>query len=131
MAPPLPARSDSIQLSLFGRDNPVAVNDPIRYSLRVMNDSNVRDGQVLIQFLLPPGVKLDRVNPVTNPELSEFRNNAGMISLALIRSMNPGEAVDYEIVLSSNQPQTFALTVQARSERIPEGVTATVQTDVR
>lgn len=131
-APPLPARSDRLQVRLFGRDNPVAVNQEIRYSLNIVNDSDQRDGQVLIQFRLPQGVDVLRIVPVTNPALGgEFQNNAGVISLAPIRSMNPGESVDYVIVLRSNQPQTFDVDLLIRSLRMTEGVSARVQTDVR
>jgi hypothetical protein len=130
-APPLPARTDSIQLDLFGRDNPVAVGNPIRYALSITNDSDEGDSQVSIQFQLPDGVEVVRVNPRTNPELGQFQNNAGVITLAPIRTMNPGERVDYELVLRSNQPQSFNLDVQARSLRRPAGVSAQVQTDVR
>ena len=56
--------------------------------------------------------------------------NAGVVSLAYIRSMNPGESVKYELVLSSNQPQTFDLNLQVRSLRMPNGFTKTVKTDV-
>ena len=130
-APPLPPKSDSIQIDVFGRDNPVSVGDPIRYTLSVVNDSDEIDSQVLIQFQLPNGVEVVRVNPRTNPELGQFQNNAGVITLAPIRTMNPGERVDYELVLRSNQPQTFNLEIQARSLRRSAGVVDRVQTDVR
>ncbi len=129
--PPLPARSGRIQIRLFGHNNPVAVNDLIHYSLNVTNDSDERDGQILIQFPLPAGVTIVRVNQLTNPELGQFQNNAGVISLALIRSMNPGESVDYKIVLQSNQPQTFDLNIQLRSRAMSDAISATVQTEVR
>jgi uncharacterized repeat protein (TIGR01451 family) len=116
---------------VFGRDNPVSVGDPIRYTLSVVNDSDEIDSQVLIQFQLPNGVEVVRVNPRTNPELGQFQNNAGVITLAPIRTMNPGERVDYELVLRSNQPQTFNLEIQARSLRRSAGVADRVQTDVR
>jgi hypothetical protein len=130
--PAAPRLSERLQVLLFGRDNPVRVNDPIRYALRIVNDSRERDGQVLIQFELPPAVRIESVSPLKNPELSgEFTVNAGVVSLAYIRSMNPGESVDYEIVLSSNQPQeAFDLNVQVRSLRMPGGVVESVTTTV-
>ncbi len=126
-----PVRSQRLQADLFVRDNPVRVNDTIRYSLTIVNDSDQRDGQVLIQFQLPAGVTLRRANPRTNPELGEYQNNAGLISLPLIRSMEPGESIDYQIELISNQPQTFNLDVLIRSLREQAGITVTAQTDVQ
>ncbi len=127
-----PQRSNRLQARLFGRDNPVGVNDPIRYSLRIVNDSNERDGQVGIQFQLPDGVQLERVVPMMNPELSGERQiNAGIVSLAYIRLMEPGESVEYELVLTSNQPQTFDLNVLIRSLRMPDGFVETVRTEVQ
>lgn len=125
-----PIRSGRLQTSLFGRDNPVRVNDPIRYSLRVTNDSNIRDGQIGVQFALPPGVKLERLVPLTNPELSEYRVDAGVVSLPYIPNLDPGESADFELVLSSNQPQTFDLNVQVRSLNMPAGYAESVSTTV-
>ncbi|GAF84591.1 unnamed protein product, partial [marine sediment metagenome] len=130
-APPVvPQLSERLQARLLGRDNPARMNAPIRYSLQIVNDSRERDGQVSIQFQLPPGVSLDRVNPLTNPELSEYRVDAGVVSLAYIRSMDPGESVEYELVLISNQPQTFELTVRLRSQRMRDGFEVSVSTTV-
>jgi uncharacterized repeat protein (TIGR01451 family) len=131
LPPSAPQLSSRLQARLFGRDNPVRVNDPIRYSLRIVNDSNERDGQVGIQFQLPAGVRLERVVPITNPELSEYQINAGIVSLAYIRSMEPGESVEYELVLTSNQPQTFDLNIQIRSLRMRDGFVETVRTEVQ
>ena len=126
-----PQRSNRLQAFLLGLDNPVRVNAPIRFSLRIVNDSNERDGQVGIQFQLPAGVQVDRVVPMTNPELSEYQVNAGVVSLAYIRSMEPGETVEYTLVLRSNQPQTFDLKVQIRSLRMREGFVETATTNVQ
>ena len=123
-APPAtgPVRSDRIQATLLERIDPVRVNDPIRYSLRVVNDSDQRDGQVGIEFPLPDGVFVERVNQTTHPELGQFTvGDDGIVRLADIGTMNPGEAIDYELTLSSNQPQTFDLDVLIRSARMPSG----------
>ncbi len=125
-----PQLSQQLQASLVALDNPVRVNDPIRYTLRIINDSSQRDGQVAIQFPLPSGVRVERINPLTNPELSEFRTDAGVVSLAYIRSMEPGESVEYQMVLSSNQPQTFNLDVLIRSLAMPGGIRESVTTTV-
>ena len=128
--PSAPARSERLLVSLLGRDNPARVGQPIRYSLSIVNDSSQRDGQVGIQFRLPDGVQLVRVSPFANPELSEYRIDAGVVSLAYIRSMEPGERVDYQLVLSSNQPQTFDLAIQVRSLRMVDGIVETATTSV-
>lgn len=129
-APAAPQLSERLQVRLFARESQARANEPIRYSLRVVNDSVQRDGQVSIQFQLPPGVSLDRVNPLTNPELSEYRVDAGVVSLAPIRLMEPGESVEYELVLRSNQPQTFDLRLLFRSQRMREGFEESVTTTV-
>lgn len=116
---------------MIGRDNPARVNDPIRYSLRVLNDSDQRDGQVAIQFRLPDGVVLERVNPTRHPELSRYQvGDDNVVRLADIGSMNPGESIDYELTLSSNQPQTFDLEILIRSARKPDGFRERVTTTV-
>jgi hypothetical protein len=44
--------------------------------------------------------------------------------------MEPGERVDYQLVLSSNQPQTFDLAIQIRSLRMVDGIVETATTTV-
>ncbi|MFK8115309.1 MAG: hypothetical protein AB8B91_24125 [Rubripirellula sp.] len=125
-----PLLADRLVTRLTPYANPVRVNELISYSLRIVNDSNEADGQVEIQFELPPGVKLERVNQRKNPELSRRDINAGMVTLQTIPRMNPGETIDYEIVMSSNQPQTFDLNVAVRSLRMPQGDRQSVTTTV-
>lgn len=125
-----PIRSGRLTTSVFGRDNPVRVNEPIRYTIRVTNDSNVRDGQVGIQFALPDGVRLERLVPLTSPELSDRRIDSGVVSLPYIPVLEPGRSEDFELVLSSNQPQTFDLNVAVRSVNMPDGYVTTESTTV-
>jgi hypothetical protein len=53
-----------------------------------------------------------------------------MVTLTPIRSINPGGTAEYQIVVVSNQPQTFDFTVQARSQRMQTGIAQTVRTTV-
>jgi len=122
VAPPgatAPTTSGRIQYRLDVLDNPVRVGDPIRYRLRVVNDSPQPDGMVSIRFELPDAVQITRAVLRESPRAGEFDVNAGMVYLADIRTMRPGETVDYEIVLVSNQPQRFALNVEIVSQRHP------------
>ena len=129
-APAGPVRSERLQTQLQLNDNPARVGEPIRYRLIIVNDASVPDGQVSVQFGLPDGVTLDRVVPITNPELGERRIDAGVVSLAYIPLMNPGERIEYAIVLRCNQPKDFDLNVQVRSQRMPDGVVESVTTTV-
>ena len=126
-----PQRSGLLQMNLLERKDPVRVNEPIRYSLRVVNDSDERDGQVAIQFDLPDGVFVERVNQRTHPELGQFVvGDDNVVRLAEIGTMNPGEVIDYELTLSSNQPQTFLLDILIRSARMREGIRQSIETTV-
>ena len=124
------AVSGELQVSLFGRDNPVSVGAPIRYRLTIVNDSGQRDSDLMIQFRLPDGVRLDRVSRSTNPEVGEFQIGAGSIATASVPSLEPGERLDYEIVMIGNQPQTFDLTISVKSYQAEGGVSRTVATTV-
>lgn len=128
--PAVPQRSNRLIAKLLPYANPVQVNQAIRYSLRLVNDSDQADGQIDVQFELPPGVRLERVNQRKNPELSQFRADAGVVSLAPIPRLVPGEDITYELVMSSNQPQTFDLNVDVRSQRFPNGIRESVTTTV-
>jgi len=83
-----------------------------------------------MQFKLPPGVRLISANPITNPEVNSFTVSGDMVTLTPIRSINPGGTAEYQIVVVSNQPQTFDFTVQARSQRMQTGIAQTVRTTV-
>ncbi|TWT55130.1 Large cysteine-rich periplasmic protein omcB precursor [Rubripirellula amarantea] len=129
-APLGPQRSGRMQTIVVNRDNPVRVNDPIRYSVRIINDTNERDSNIDIQFPLPDGVKLERLVPLTNPELGQYEIKNNFILLPYVPSLEPGESVEYEVVLSSNQPQTFNFDVSVRSDNQPGGYNETVPTTV-
>ena len=130
VAPPVPQRTERLQMKLVALDNPARVTQPIRYRMTIINDSVERDGQVEMQFKLPPGVRLRSANPITNPEANSFSVNVDTVILTPIRSINPGGTAEYQIVVESNQPQTFDFTVQARSQRMQTGIAQTVQTTV-
>lgn len=130
-APAAPVQpAGALRLSLVNRDNPAAVGQAIRYALRVTNASNQPDSQVRVQFNLPSGVNVERVNQTRSPELGQFQSSAGVVYLTEIRSMRPGESIDYDIVLRSNQPQTFDLVVDAVSRLMPSGVSTSASTRV-
>ena len=57
----VPVTSERLLMTLTPRDNPVRVGDPIRYKLRVTNDSVTPDGDVEIRFPLPPEVSVTRI----------------------------------------------------------------------
>lgn len=124
------AAGNTLALSLLDRDDPVRVGQPIRYSLSVRNNSDQIDSSVGLRFKLPPGVELSRVVQRLAPQANQFRRDADTIYLEDIRDLRPGEAVDYEIELVSNQPQTIELTVEAISRLVPGGTFATQTTRV-
>ena len=129
--PPVPnTPTGRLALSLAGQDNPVRVGEPIRYTLRVVNDSTVTNNETSLRFALPAGVDLERVSQRRSPELNEYNVNAGVVYLRDIRSMRPGESIDYELVLSSNQPQTFDLVVEGASQLTPQVQSVTASTTV-
>lgn len=130
VAPPLPARSGQLELSLLQVDVAPRVNDSIRYSLSVTNDRDVVDGAVSIRFSLPDGVSIVRVTPTTSPGLGEYNVFDDTIILEDIRTLRAGETVDYQLVLRSNQAQRFELEIAATSRLSPRGVSESVQTEV-
>ena len=117
----------SLSLSLLDRDDPVRVGQPIRYSLSVRNNSSQIDGAVAIRFRRPPGIEVSRVAQRRAPGAGGFRPDGELVYLDEIRDLRPGEVVDFDIELISNQPQDLELTIEAISRLVPTG-TATTQT---
>ena len=117
-------------MRLVAMNNPVRVTQSIRYRLTIINDSSERDGQIVMQFRLPPGTRLVSANPVTNPEANAFTVNGDVVRLTPVQSLAPGATAEFQIVLESNQPQTFDFTVQAQSQRMQAGIAQSVRTTV-
>lgn len=129
-ATPVPQRTEKLQIRLVSMTNPARVAQPIRYRLTIINDSSERDGQIAMQFRLPAGVRLVSANPITNPEANTFTVNGDVVTLTPVGSMPSGSSAEFQIVLESNQPQTFDFTIQAKSQRMQAGIAQTVRTTV-
>jgi len=128
--PSNPANANTLVLSLLDRDDPVRVGQSVRYSLSVRNMSDQIDSAVALRFKLPAGVELTRVVQRLAPQANQFRREGDTIYLEDIRDLRPGETVDYEIELVSNQPQTIELNVEAISRLVPGGAFASQTTRV-
>ncbi len=125
-----PPAAPSLALALAAREDTVRVGQPIRYALTVRNPSSQIDSGVGLRFQLPPGVELNRVVLRLSPLASPFRREGNTVYLEDIRDLRAGEAIDYEIELVSNQPQTFDFRVEAVSQLTPGGTFATQTTRV-
>lgn len=123
-------RDGSLRLDVFQRDISPRVGDPIRYSIALTNDTNRIDNAVQLVFDLPAGVSIQRLTQTTSPELGRFDRAGNTIRFQEIRSLKPNEAINYELVLSSNQPQSFNLVFEAVSRNFPAGVARSQRTEV-
>lgn len=128
--PSAPVRSGRLRASLIPAGNPVAVGAPIRYSLTVENDSDRADSDIDIQFELPEGVALSRAVRTTIPDTQRPEIKAGKVLLELVSILQPGESIEYILVLVSNQPQTFDLNIEVSSQNQPERTIAPATTTV-
>ena len=130
-APAAPPRPQRLEAALFQvTPDPVRVNDPIRYTLEVVNDSDRRDYEIDIQFIEPDGVRIERIVGTTTPESTAIARNAGVVTFEPIAVLNPGERAEFQLVLRSNQPQTFELDTRIRSLNDPTGTTQSIVTRV-
>ncbi|MEO1526361.1 MAG: hypothetical protein AAFX06_13055 [Planctomycetota bacterium] len=126
----LPAPTQ-LGLQLVGPNVPVQVNDPIDYTLRVTNPASTADSNVVIRFNEPEGVEVVRVSQTLNPQQSSpVEPRGGWIYLQEIRSMRPGETIEYKIVLRCNQPTTFQIRAEAVSLNKRDGAASEVTTIV-
>ena len=66
----------------------------------------------------------------TNPEVGEFQIGAGALATASVPSIEPGEQLDYEIVLVGNLPQTFDFTIKSGKLQIRVSISKSVTTRV-
>jgi hypothetical protein len=120
----------ALALTLLDRDDPVRVGQPMRYSLSVKNNSDQFDGNVGVRFQLPTGVEVVRVAQRLAPGATGMRREGNLVYLDDIRDLRPGETVDYDLELRSNQPQDVEIVVEAISRLVPAGVRSSQQTRV-
>ncbi|MEM6778498.1 MAG: hypothetical protein AAF670_12640 [Planctomycetota bacterium] len=127
---PVTPRRGSLRMDILQRDISPRVGDPIRYAISLTNDTTELDSAVEIAFDSPPGIAIQSLAVRTSPELSQFQRSGNTIYFEEIRSLKAGETIDYELVLTSNQAQTFNLNLQATSRNFPAGIQATQTTEV-
>ncbi|MEL6107740.1 MAG: hypothetical protein AAFU85_17070 [Planctomycetota bacterium] len=129
--PRAPVEAPRLGLELIGPPLPVQVNQPIDYTLRVTNPSSTPDSNISIRFNEPEGVSVVRVSQTLNPQQrSPIDPKGGWIYLQDIRSMRPGETIEYKIVLTCNQPKTFQIRAEALSQNKRDGAASEVTTVV-
>lgn len=129
--PRTPVEASRLGLELIGPSLPVQVNQPINYTLRVTNPSSTPDSNISIRFNEPEGVSVVRVSQTLNPQQqSPIDPKGGWIYLQDIRSMRPGESIEYKIVLTCNQPKTFQIRAEALGQNKREGAASEVTTVV-
>jgi len=128
--PPAAPRRGSLRLNILQRDIAPRVGDPIRYAVSIVNDSDYLDSGVQIAMQMPPGVTIERLTQTTSPDLGNLSRSGNTVYFEEIRTLKPGETIDYELVLRSNQPQTFQLQFEATSRNSPSGIAATQRTEV-
>ena len=129
--PSAPQEPEALGLALSGPSVPVLTNQPIRYRLRVTNPSSLPDGNVIIRLNKPAGVSVRSVTQTLSQELGGYEQNADdLIYLKEIGTLRAGETIEYTIIMSSNQPQTFTVTAEAVSRGKPKGARSTVTTQV-
>ncbi len=125
-----PTAAGQLRLDLVSLDLLPQPGRNIRYALSVINNVNVIDSAVQVYFRLPPGVRLVQVIQTTDT-LSRFDRQGDTIYLQEIRTLRPGDKIDFQIVLASDAPQTFELAVEATSRNAPQPARAAVRTEVR
>ncbi|KLU05291.1 Conserved repeat domain protein [Rhodopirellula islandica] len=117
-----PARAGVLRLQVLQRDVSPRIGDPIRYAIAITNDTDLLDSQVQIHFDLPPGVIVERLVQTKSPELEGLTRSGNTVYFTEIKTMKPGETIDYELVLRSNQAQDFNLILEAESRNVPQGI---------
>jgi len=125
-----PRDQGTLRLDVLQRDISPRVGDPIGYSIRLNNDTNRIDNAVQIAFDLPNGVSVERLTQTQSPELGRITRRGNTIYFEEIRSIKPGETIDYELVLKSNQPQTYDLLLEAVSRNFPGGIANSQRTEI-
>ncbi len=124
----MPPGDTSLQVVLLEPGDPVKVNQEIAYRVNITNASNQEDGNLDIQFRLPPGVEFVSIGSTFGQLQITDRTADGLVRVETIRSLRPAETLNLSLRLIVRQPLTLEIATLVRSNRQPNGVEASVET---
>lgn len=85
-------RLAALQLAVFDAEDPVRKDSKVEYTIEVWNEGDAPDQNVRLVAMLPKNLKFDSADGPT-----EMKNDGSKITFDPIKTMRPGERVEYTI----------------------------------
>ena len=123
-AAPAPAPTGGLRLTVLDITDPVRVGDRTTYVIRLKNEANISDQNVVLQIDVPPELSVEAIDgPVAQAQTSP---DGRTITMQAVRELRPGETLqDFRVEVTARGPaRQTKLVARARSARNPQGVTA-------
>jgi uncharacterized repeat protein (TIGR01451 family) len=114
----------SLRLDLSSNANPALVGRDFTYRLDLKNESTEPDQAISILIEKPEELEFLRVSPVTATVRDKTRLT---ISIQALRGNEP---LPIDLRMRATKPGKYPLRVTVRSQRVPEGITKTLETTV-
>lgn len=122
-------QAQQLELKLQGPTDPVFVQFPIRYELTVRNPRTTPVSNVGVQISKPEGINVTRVTMLDGRPLDRIQQKNDRV-VWQVGTLQGGEAMTFEIVLSSNLPQAFRINARAVAQEMDLGAQATAEARV-
>ncbi|GIW95349.1 MAG: hypothetical protein KatS3mg110_3390 [Pirellulaceae bacterium] len=118
LAPPMGPNGSAaaaLRANLIALDNPVRAGQPTRLLLEIQNLRSEPDRQVIVTFLLPPDVRVQRV---AGPGVTS-RLAGNVLRFEPVAELRPGETLrpPYEVELVATKPGKITVKAQVESLR--------------
>ena len=122
-------QAQQLELKLQGPTDPVFVQFPMRYELTVRNPRTTPVSNVGVQISKPAGINVTRITMLDGRPLDRIQQKNDRVSWQL-GTLQGGEAMTFEIMLSSNLPQAFRINARAVAQEMDLGAQATTEARV-
>ncbi len=112
-----------IRVGVVALDRTVAVRNNANFQVTITNDRAVTDQNVIISFLIPPGARLQPLDPAQiSLRIAEQSADGTLVRLEPRAEMRAGETMRFPVSLQMMQAGTATFETQVSSARSPSQV---------
>ncbi len=119
------ARTNQLRVFLLESGDPIQLGRQMSYYLTIQNDRDLADSEVIVDIRRPQGVDIDAITSDRGANISYEVDpqDPSVLHLAEIRSMRPGERLNFTIEVTPRvlQDMTFEVKAASKLQQTPVG----------
>jgi hypothetical protein len=116
-----PVTSGELRLTAVSLGDPVRVGEQTKFSVTLENDRTVSDNNLRLTFVLPAGVKLDRL--IGKVGIRSSSADGLNLKLEPIAELRPREKVNFRVIVTAKRAGKYEFTARVESRRSPDPIT--------